>query len=94
MAFELKLGEFKAEYLGKMNLYLKALDRDVRKENENPSVGVILCSSKDKDIVEYSLNSNMTQTMIAEYKLKLIDKKLLENKLREVKNFMDNNAKQ
>ena len=51
-----------------MNLYLKALDRDIKKENENPSVGVILCSSKDKDIVEYSLDSNMTQTMIAEYK--------------------------
>lgn len=93
VAFELKLGEFKAEYLGKMNLYLKALDRDVRKENENPSVGVILCSSKDKDIVEYSLDSNMTQTMIAEYKLKLIDKKLLENKLREVKKIIDNNKK-
>ena len=76
-----------------MNLYLKALDRDVRKENENPSVGVILCSSKDKDIVEYSLDSNMTQTMIAEYKLKLIDKKLLENKLREVKKIIDNNKK-
>ena len=74
-----------------MNLYLKALDRDVRKENENPSVGVILCSSKDKEIVEYSLDNNMTQTMIAEYKLKLIDKKLLENKLREVKNLIVNN---
>ena len=93
VAFELKLGEFKAEYLGKMNLYLKALDSDVRKENENPSVGVILCSSKDKDIVEYSLDSNMTQTMIAEYKLKLIDKKLLENKLREVKNLIEDNKK-
>ena len=88
VAFELKLGEFKAEYLGKMNLYLKALDRDVKKENENPSVGVILCSSKDKDVVEYSLDSNMTQTMIAEYKLKLINKKLLENKLKEVKNII------
>lgn len=74
-----------------MNLYLKALDRDIKKENENPSVGVILCSSKDKDIVEYSLDSNMTQTMIAEYKLKLIDKKLLEKKLREVKNLIDSN---
>ena len=49
VAFELKLGEFKAEYLGKMNLYLEALDRDVKKEQENPSVGVILCSSKDDD---------------------------------------------
>ena len=74
-----------------MNLYLKALDRDIKKENENPSVGVILCSSKDKDIVEYSLDSNMTQTMIAEYKLKLIDKKFLEKKLREVKNLIDSN---
>jgi len=52
VAFELKLGEFKAEYLGKMNLYLEALDRNVKKENENPSVGIILCSSKDKDVVE------------------------------------------
>ena len=51
VAFELKLGEFKAEYLGKMNLYLEALDRDVKKENENPSIGIILCSSKDKDVV-------------------------------------------
>ena len=93
VAFELKLGEFKAEYLGKMNLYLEALDRNVKKEKENPSVGVILCSSKDNDVVEYSLDSNMTQTMIAEYKLKLIDKKLLENKLREVKNLIDNNKK-
>lgn len=94
VAFELKLGEFKAEYFGKMNLYLKVLDRDLKKENENPSVGVILCSSKDKEIVEYSLDSNMTQTMIAEYKLKLIDKKLLENKLKEVKKYIGNNKKQ
>lgn len=93
VAFELKLGEFKAEYLGKMNLYLEALDRNIKKENENPSVGVILCSSKDKDVVEYSLGKNMSQTMIAEYKLKLIDKKLLENKLKEVKNLIQNNKK-
>lgn len=90
VAFELKLGEFKAEYLGKMNLYLEALDRDKKKENENPSVGVILCSSKDKDVVEYSLGKNMSQTMISEYKLKLIDKKLLEYKLNEVKNLIEN----
>lgn len=89
VAFELKLGEYKAEYLGKMNLYLEALDRDVKKENENPSVGIILCSSKDKDVVEYSISKNMSQTLISEYKLKLIDKKLLENKLKEVKNLID-----
>ena len=80
VAFELKLGEYKAEYLGKMNLYLEALDRDIKKENENPSVGIILCSSKDKEVVEYSMSKNMSQTLISEYKLKLIDKKILENK--------------
>ena len=90
VAFELKLGEFMPEYIGKMNLYLEALDRDVKKENENPSVGIILCSSKDKDVVEYSMSKNMSQTMISEYKLKLIDKKLLENKLKEVKNIIEN----
>ena len=90
VAFELKLGKFKAEYLGKMNLYLEALDRDVKKEQENPSVGVILCSSKDEDVVEYSISKNMSQTMISEYKLKLIDKKLLETKLKEMKNLIDN----
>lgn len=89
VAFELKLGEYKAEYLGKMNLYLEALDRNVKKKNENPSVGIILCSSKDNDVVEYSISKNMSQTLISEYKLKLIDKKILENKLKEVKNLID-----
>lgn len=93
IAFELKLAEFKAEYLGKMNLYLEVLDRDVKKEQENPSVGVILCSSKDEDIVEYSISKNMSLTMIFEYKLKLIDKKLLETKLKEMKNLIDNTDK-
>ena len=77
VAFELKLGEFKAEYLGKMNLYLEALDRDVKKEQENPSVGVILCSSKDKDVVEYSISKNMSQTIykkLSNNNHKVIDK--------------------
>ena len=74
-----------------MNLYLEALDRDVKKEQENPSVGVILCSSKDEDVVEYSISKNISQTMISEYKLKLIDKKLLETKLKEMNNIEDNN---
>lgn len=93
VAFELKLGEFLPEYLGKMNLYLEALDRDVKKENENPSVGIILCSSKDKDVVEYSLSKNMSQTLISEYKLKLIDKKILENKLSEMKQILESEKK-
>ncbi len=52
VAFELKIREFKPEYVGKMNLYLEALDREVKKPNENPSVEVILCASKDDEVVE------------------------------------------
>ena len=94
VAFELKLGEYMPEYSGKMNLYLEALDRNVRKPNENPSVGIILCSSKDNDVVEYSLSKNMSKTLISEYKLKLIDKKILENKLKEMKIMLDSNKEE
>ena len=83
VAFELKIGEFKPEYIGKVNFYLEALDREVRKENENPSVGVILCASKDDEVVEYALSRSLSPTMVSEYTLKLIDKKLLQEKLKE-----------
>ncbi len=81
--FELKIDDFKPEYLGKLNFYLEALDRDIRREGENPSVGIILCKSKDNEVVEYALSRNLSPTMIAEYKTKLIPKKVLEKKLRE-----------
>ncbi len=83
VAFELKMGEFKPEYIGKMNLYLEALDREVKKERENPSVGIILCADKDEEVVEFALSRTLSPTMVAEYTLKLIDKKLLQNKLKE-----------
>ena len=83
VAFELKIGEFKPEYIGKVNFYLEALDREVKKENENPSVGVILCASKDDEVVEYALSRSLSPTMVSEYTLKLIDKKLLQEKLKE-----------
>ena len=83
VAFELKIGEFKPEYIGKVNFYLEALDREVKKENENPSVGVILCASKDDEVVEYALSRSLSPTMVSEYTLKLIDKKLLQDKLKE-----------
>ncbi|MCD8107352.1 MAG: PDDEXK nuclease domain-containing protein [Oscillospiraceae bacterium] len=82
-AFELKIGEFKPEYVGKMNLYLEALDRDVKKDNENPSVGIILCASKDDEVVEFTLSRSLSPTMVSEYNLKLIDKSLLQKKLKE-----------
>jgi predicted nuclease of restriction endonuclease-like (RecB) superfamily len=83
VAFELKIDDFSPEYLGKMNFYLEALDRDVKKPNENPSVGVILCATKDDEVVEYAMSRNLSPTMVAEYTLKLIDKKLLQAKLHE-----------
>jgi len=81
--FELKIDDFKPEYLGKLNFYLEALDRDVKKPHENPSVGVILCKSKDSEVVEYAMSRNLSPALIAEYKTKLIDKKILEDKLQE-----------
>ena len=84
VAIELKIGKFKPEHIGQLNFYLEALDRDVKKTNENPSVGVILCATKEDAVVEYALSRSMSPTMVAEYTLKLPDKKLLENKLREI----------
>ncbi len=89
VAFELKLGEFKPEYIGKMNLYLEALDRNIKKHKENPSVGVILCAGKDDEVVEYSLSRSLSPTMVSEYNLKLIDKKILQNKLKELKENLE-----
>ena len=89
VAFELKIGEFKPEYIGKVNFYLEALDREVKKENENPSVGVILCASKDDEVVEYALSRSLSPTMVSEYTLKLIDKKLLQEKLKEYINLTE-----
>jgi predicted nuclease of restriction endonuclease-like (RecB) superfamily len=83
VALELKIGKFQPEYLGKMNFYLEALDRDVRKPHENPSIGIILCTSYEKTVVEYSLSRNISPMMVSEYKTKLIDKTILQNKLKE-----------
>jgi hypothetical protein len=74
-----------------MNFYLEALDRDHKKQDENPSIGVILCASKEEDVVEYAMSRSLSPTMVAEYELKLIDKALLEQKLREFKRLLLNN---
>lgn len=81
---ELKLGKFKPEHIGQINFYLEALDRDVRKPNENPSVGVILCMDKDDAVVEYALSRSMSPTLVSNYTLCLPDKALLREKLREL----------
>ncbi|GHV62028.1 hypothetical protein AGMMS49587_07730 [Spirochaetia bacterium] len=84
VAFELKIGAFKPEYVGKMNFYLEALDREYRKEHENPSVGIILCADKDDEIVEFTMSRSLSPVLVAEYTAKLPDKKLLQQKLREL----------
>ncbi len=89
VAVELKVGRFKPEHLGQLNFYLEALNRDVKKPNENPSVGLILCASKDDTVVEYALSSSLSPAMIADYTLQLPDKKILEEKLREITMLSD-----
>lgn len=91
MALELKIGKFRPEYISKMDFYLEALDRQEKKENENPSVGVILCTSKDEKVVEYSMSRSLSPTMVSEYTLKLVDKKLLEDKLKEISDIVQEN---
>lgn len=87
VAFELKIGKFKPEYISKMEFYLEALDRQKKKENENPSVGMILCASKDDEVVEYAMSRTMSPMMVAEYKLQLPDKTVLQKKLQELINM-------
>lgn len=83
VAIELKVGRFEPEYLGKLSFYLEALDRDERKPHENPAIGVLLCASKDDEVVEYALNRSLSPALIAEYTTHLPDKALLQAKLHE-----------
>jgi predicted nuclease of restriction endonuclease-like (RecB) superfamily len=83
VAVKLKMGRFEPEYLGKLEFYLEALDRDHRKPHENPSLGVLLCASKDSEVVEYALSRSLSPALIAEYQSQLPDKKLLAAKLHE-----------
>ena len=84
VAVELKIGKFKPEYVSKMDFYLEALDRQVKKDYENPSVGLILCASKDNEVVEYALSRTLSPLMVAQYQLKLPDKDVLQKKLQEL----------
>lgn len=83
VAIELKVGRFEPEYLGKLSFYLEALDRNERKPHENPAIGVLLCASKEDEVVEYALNRSLSPALIAEYQVQLPDKQLLQAKLHE-----------
>jgi len=89
VAIELKVTDFMPEHLGQLEFYLEALDRDVKKPNENPSVGLILCAGKDDEIVEYALSRSMSPALIAEYQTHLPQKALLANKLRELRELAE-----
>jgi predicted nuclease of restriction endonuclease-like (RecB) superfamily len=80
---ELKIDHFRPEYLGKLNFYLEALDRHVKKPHENPAIGVLLCATKNEEVVEYALSRSASPALVAEYKTRLPDKKLLQAKLHE-----------
>jgi predicted nuclease of restriction endonuclease-like (RecB) superfamily len=83
VAFDLKIDEFQPEHLGKLEFYLEALDRDVKKPHERPSIGVLLCATKDHEVVEYALSRAMSPALVAEYQTRLPDKRLLQAKLHE-----------
>jgi predicted nuclease of restriction endonuclease-like (RecB) superfamily len=94
VAIELKVGRFEPEYLGKLGFYLEALDRDVKKPHEQPAIGVLLCASKDDEVVEYALSRSLSPALIAEYQTQLPDKALLQAKLHEfyLQNAPDENS--
>ena len=83
VAIELKIDEFQPEYLGKLEFYLEALDRKVKKPHEQPSIGVLLCATKDQEVVEYALSRSMSPSLVAEYQTRMPEKRLLQSKLHE-----------
>ena len=89
---ELKAEGFQSEYVGKMDLYLEALDREIRRENENPSISIILCPEADCYDVEYPLNRTMSPIMVAEYRRLLIPEEGMKKSLVEYCEFMKNGA--
>ncbi len=93
VAFELKLGEFIPEYISKMDFYLEALDRFVKKENENPSVGIILCTKKSNTVVEFSLSRTISPTMVSTYETNLIDREKLQKRLMEYERIYESKGK-
>lgn len=90
VAIELKAVDFQPEFIGKMDMYLEALDRDVRRDNENPSIGIILCPSADRSMVEYTLSRSLSPTMVAEYQRMLIPQDVMRKSLEEYCSFLKN----
>ena len=83
VAIELKVDRFEPAHLGQLNFYLEALDRQVKKPHENPAIGLLLCASKDDEVVEYALSRTLSPAAVAQYVTQLPDKRLLAAKLQE-----------
>lgn len=91
VAIELKAVDFEPEFVGKMDMYLEALDRDVKRDNENPSIGIILCPSADRSMVEYTLSRSLSPTMVTEYRRKLIPQEVMQKSLDEYCSYLGAN---
>lgn len=81
VAIELKIGKFMPEFVGKMQFYLTALDRQVRQEDENPSIGIILCKDKNRTVVEYTLHDAGKPIGVATYEITRTLPKELQDQL-------------
>ena len=90
VAVELKKTKFHPRDLGQLEFYLEALDRDVKRSNENPSIGIVLCPEADHVVVEYAMSRSMSPTMIAEYKRILIPQERMQKQLNEFCNLFLN----
>ncbi len=84
VVIELKVTEFKPEHLGQLQFYLEVLDKQIKKPHENPSIGILICKTKDDEVVKYALNRHLSPTMIAEYETKLVNKEMLQKKLHDL----------
>ena len=94
MAIELKAGKFRPDYIGQLEFYLEALDRDVKRSNENPSIGILLCQTADQNVVEYAMSRSMSPTMVAEYHRQLIPKEVMQKSLDEFCSFLIHNQQE
>lgn len=88
VAFELKVEKFKPADIGQLSFYVEALDRDVKKPHERPSIGVLLCATRDDEVVEYALARTSSPTLVAEYQTVLPPKAMLRAQLRELYEYL------
>lgn len=83
------IAEFEPAFMGQLEFYLEALDNEVKRSNENPSIGILLCKETNREIVKYALNRSLSPTMIAKYERELIPKEMLQRSLSEFFNFVE-----